>query len=131
MDKKYSHINASTNDNSTFSTSLQFRNDSDEELAFIWLDWDGNPQEYGRAPPGESYEVRTFSTHTWVIEDLHGKVWKAYQGAGACGVVNWSCMCVCIRSAERVPVAHDPPRSCHMLYRTALMCASLKSGVRA
>lgn len=59
-------------------TYASFVNRSTEALKFIWLDFDGNPQQYHVVRPGRKYHVYTFNTHQWVVEDFSGTVWASH-----------------------------------------------------
>ena len=59
-------------------TCASFVNRSTETLKFIWLDFDGNPQQYHVVRPGRKYHVYTYNTHQWVAEDLSGTVWASH-----------------------------------------------------
>lgn len=76
---KYSAFNRSTHLFGVVRrTYASFVNRSTETLKFIWLDFDGNPQQYHIVRPGRKYHVYTFNTHQWIVEDLLGTVWASH-----------------------------------------------------
>jgi hypothetical protein len=56
------------------------RNRSHSVLRLLWLTFDHSPVEYARIAANAEYAQPTYSTHTWVVEDLKGNTWAHFQG---------------------------------------------------
>jgi hypothetical protein len=78
---KYSSLPPSKTINGvTESCHIVVRNRSQSVLRLCWVNFQGNAQEYAQIQPEKNYVCNTYTTHTWVIEDLNGNVWGHYQG---------------------------------------------------
>ena len=57
---------------------LAIRNGLDEAVELFWVDFQGNPQPYGRLAPGESRTQSTFAGHSWLATDeKRNPIWTA------------------------------------------------------
>ena len=52
--------------NGNQSTYVTFENESDHNVAVLWLDYNGNPVWYNNLCPGSSYHQQTYVTHPWL-----------------------------------------------------------------
>jgi len=46
---------------------VTFKNESDETVDLIWLDYSGNPVSYGTINAGETKNMNTYATHPWKV----------------------------------------------------------------
>lgn len=53
--------------NSDTATKITFVNDSGTVRALLWLDFSGQPKDYGSLNPGQQLTFDTFVTHPWMI----------------------------------------------------------------
>jgi hypothetical protein len=75
---KYGHLKSTRGMNCV----VLFRNSSDRPLRVVWVDFNGLPVQYTVLHPDQvAYELFTFDTHPWVLEDLSGDVFCTYVGA--------------------------------------------------
>ena len=92
---KYAAFNRSTHLQGVVRrTYASFVNRSTETLKFIWLDFDGNAQQYRAVRPGRKFHVYTFNTHQWVVEDSSGRIWASHV-YGATLEVSHTCIPIC------------------------------------
>jgi hypothetical protein len=69
-----------TVDGVTENCQMVVWNMSESILRLVWLDFEHNPVEYAQIQPHGNVIQDTFTTHTWVVEDLDGNVWMDFQG---------------------------------------------------
>jgi hypothetical protein len=48
-------------------------NNSDEEITFFWINFDGKEESYGAAKPGERFNICTFEANKWVARNAKGE----------------------------------------------------------
>ncbi len=52
-------------------TAIIFVNSTDAEIAYYWVDYEGNEKFYGNIAPGAFVNQHTYSGHIWVIKDTN------------------------------------------------------------
>lgn len=57
---------------SEFPISIRFINQTRGQRTVMWLDFRGQPKEYKRLAPGQSYVQQTFAGHPWMFTDGPG-----------------------------------------------------------
>ena len=70
---------------SRVETAIIFVNDTEGEVSYLWIDFNGEEVRYGSVSPGEFANQHTFQGHVWVVKDARGKalaVFRAEEGAG-------------------------------------------------
>ncbi len=58
--------------NSGVSIQVRFVNGTRSQRTVMWLDYRGQPKQYRRLSPGESYVQQTFAGHPWMFTDGPG-----------------------------------------------------------
>lgn len=48
-------------------TTITFVNTSKTQRALLWLDFTGQPKDYGNVAPGQEKTIQTFMTHPWMV----------------------------------------------------------------
>jgi hypothetical protein len=59
---------------------VSFVNTSGTALRVLWINFEGEKVEYASLSPGRSFEVNTFATHPWILEDDSGAPFALYVG---------------------------------------------------
>ena len=59
---------------SSVETHVTFQNETESPVKLLWIDREGNPQEYRTLGPAESYTQHTFVGHVWQATTTSGKV---------------------------------------------------------
>lgn len=58
--------------NSQIPVSIRFVNRTQGSRTVMWIDYRGQPKEYKRLAPGQSYVQQTFAGHPWMFTDGPG-----------------------------------------------------------
>jgi hypothetical protein len=78
-DKKHAdEQNGAHSQISNRATSLTFVNTSKQTVKVYWLDFEGRRVLYQTLKDGETYQIRTYLTHPWVITDEQDRAWAVY-----------------------------------------------------
>ena len=54
-------------------TAIIFVNRTGAEIAYYWVDYEGNENFYGRIAPNASVSQHTFARHVWLIKNVDGR----------------------------------------------------------
>jgi VHL beta domain len=65
--------------NSNRPVTITFVNKTDSLRALMWLDFKGQPQEFGNLEPRQKKTINTFVTHPWMFTDGPGNCQEIYQ----------------------------------------------------
>ena len=65
--------------NSNQAVTITFVNKTNAFRALMWLDFKGQPQDFGNLNPGERKTINTFVTHPWMFTDGPGNCQEIYQ----------------------------------------------------
>ena len=66
-------------------TAVIFVNDTEAEVAYYWVDYEGNEKSYGRVAPDAFVNQHTYVGHVWLIKDVNGcnlAVFRAEEKTG-------------------------------------------------
>ena len=66
-------------------TAVIFVNGTDTEIAYYWVDYEGNEKSYGRITPDAFVNQHTYVGHVWLIKDVDGRnlaVFRAEEQTG-------------------------------------------------
>ena len=66
-------------------TAVIFVNDTEAEVAYYWVDYEGNEKSYGRVAPDAFVNQHTYVRHVWLIKDMNGRnlaVFRAEEETG-------------------------------------------------
>ncbi len=66
-------------------TAIIFVNVTKTEIAYYWVDYEGNEKSYGKVAPGAFVNQHTYAGHIWVIKDVNGRnlaVFRAEEKTG-------------------------------------------------
>jgi hypothetical protein len=58
---------------------MTFINKTSEGRAILWIDYNGQTQQYSYLNPGQSYSVNTFVTHPWMVTNGPGDCIDIYM----------------------------------------------------
>ena len=53
-------------------TAILFVNGTDAEIAYYWVDYEGNEKSYGKIAPDAFVNQHTYAGHVWLIKDVDG-----------------------------------------------------------
>lgn len=67
--------------NSNRPVTITFVNKTDSLRALMWLDFKGQPQEFGNLEPRQKKTINTFVTHPWMFTDGPGNCQEIYLPA--------------------------------------------------
>lgn len=71
-------------DNDT-ETAVLFVNGTETEIAYYWVDYEGNEKSYGQIAPNAFVNHQTYIGHVWLIKDVNGNniaVFRAEEQTG-------------------------------------------------
>lgn len=54
-------------------TAIIFVNRTGAEIAYYWVDYEGNEKFYGKIAPNASVNQHTFAGHVWLIKNVNGR----------------------------------------------------------
>ena len=60
-------------------TAITFQNHTDEAIAILWVDVNGERHAYATIEPNHEWEQPTFAGHVWLVTTLQGKTLGAYE----------------------------------------------------
>ena len=66
-------------------TAIIFVNSTKTEIAYYWVDYEGNEKSYGKIAPDAFVNQHTYAGHIWLIKDLNGRnlaVFRAEEKTG-------------------------------------------------
>ena len=66
-------------------TAIIFVNRTGAEIAYYWVDYEGDEKFYGKIAPNASVSQHTFAGHVWLIKDMSGRnlaVFRAEEKTG-------------------------------------------------
>ena len=66
-------------------TAIIFVNSTKTEIAYYWVDYEGNEKSYGKIVPDAFVNQHTYAGHIWLIKDLNGRnlaVFRAEEKTG-------------------------------------------------
>ncbi|MXV72849.1 hypothetical protein F4Z99_01070 [Candidatus Poribacteria bacterium] len=66
-------------------TAIIFVNGTETEVAYYWVDYEGNEKFYGKIAPDAFVNQHTYAGHIWVIKDVNGQnlaVFRAEEKTG-------------------------------------------------
>ncbi len=58
---------------------MTFRNKSEGHRAILWIDFNGQPRDYAALAEGQSWTVKTYLTHPWMITDGPGNCLEMFM----------------------------------------------------
>ena len=61
-------------------TSIRFHNRTSRAVLLFWLPGDGTRKSYGEIAPGESREIHTYSSHSWLVTVKDGPPLAVFVG---------------------------------------------------
>ena len=66
-------------------TAILFVNGTETEIAYYWVDYEGNEKSYGKIAPDAFVNQHTYIGHVWLIKDVNGQnlaVFRAKEKTG-------------------------------------------------
>ena len=60
-------------------TAIIFMNSTKSEIAYYWVDDDGNEKSYGKIAPDTFVNQHTYAGHVWLIKDMNGQNLTAFR----------------------------------------------------
>jgi hypothetical protein len=87
-DADCSRLGSLRSQNSNTKAKLTFVNKTPESRSIIWVDFNGNTQEYKSLQPGQKWTVNTFLTHPWLVTDGPGNCYGIYIASGSSRTIN-------------------------------------------
>ncbi len=66
-------------------TAVIFVNATEAEIAYYWVDYEGNEKSYGKVAPDAFVNQHTYAGHVWLIKDVNGRnlaVFRAEEQTG-------------------------------------------------
>ena len=66
-------------------TTIIFVNGTEDEIAYHWVDYEGNEKSYGKIAPDAFVNQHTYAGHVWLIKDMNGQnlaVFRAEKKTG-------------------------------------------------
>ena len=76
--------NLKSGDDAT-ETAVTFMNSTKSEIAYCWVDSEGNEKSYGKIAPDSFVNQHTYAGHVWLIKDVNGQnlaVFRAEEKTG-------------------------------------------------
>ena len=76
--------NLKSGDDAT-ETAVTFMNSTKSEIAYCWVDYEGNEKSYGKIAPDAFVNQHTYAGHVWLIKDMNGQnlaVFRAEKKTG-------------------------------------------------
>ena len=76
--------NLKSGDDAT-ETAVTFMNSTKSEIAYYWVDYEGNEKSYGKIAPDSFVNQHTYAGHVWLIKDVNGQnlaVFRAEEKTG-------------------------------------------------
>ena len=76
--------NLKSGDDAT-ETAVTFMNSTKSEIAYCWVDSEGNEKSYGKIAPDSFVNQHTYAGHVWLIKDVNGQnlaVFRAEKKTG-------------------------------------------------
>ena len=64
--------NLKSGDDAT-ETAVTFMNSTKSEIAYCWVDSEGNEKSYGKIAPDSFVNQHTYAGHVWLIKDMNGQ----------------------------------------------------------
>ena len=61
------------------SVNVTFVNRSGQYRALMWIDYKGQPVDYGGLNPGQSKTIKTYLTHPWMLTDGPGNCMEMFM----------------------------------------------------
>ena len=72
-------------ENDATETAIIFMNSTKSEIAYCWVDSEGNEKSYGKIAPDSFVNQHTYAGHVWLIKDMNGQnlaVFRAEEKTG-------------------------------------------------
>jgi hypothetical protein len=66
-------------------TAIIFMNSTKSEIAYCWVDDDGNEKSYGKIAPDTFVNRHTYAGHVWLVKDANGRnlaIFRAEEKTG-------------------------------------------------
>ena len=60
-------------------TAVTFMNSTKSEIAYYWVDYEGNEKSYGKIVPDSFVNQHTYAGHVWLIKDMNGQNLAAFR----------------------------------------------------
>ena len=60
-------------------TAVTFMNSTKSEIAYYWVDYEGNEKSYGKMAPDAFVNQHTYAGHVWLIKDVNGQNLAAFR----------------------------------------------------
>ena len=66
-------------------TAIIFVNGTKTEIAYYWVDYEGNEKFYGKIAPDTFINQHTYAGHIWLIKDINGRNLAVFRAEGKTG----------------------------------------------
>ncbi len=66
-------------------TAILFVNNTEVEIAYYWVDYEGNEKHYGKIAPGDFVNHQTYVGHIWLIKDVNRQNLAVFRAAERTG----------------------------------------------